>query len=65
MPCTVENYRQFSSFLRTALNVFEEPCLCADCDDVRNGRREIILQLNVILPDGHGCPFIRGCRAMH
>ena len=65
MPSSVENFRHFSSFIRTALNYINEPCPCADCEDVRDGRREIILQLSVILPQGQGCPFIRGCRAMH
>ena len=39
-------------------------CPCVDCEDIRDGRRELILQLNVILPLGQGCPFRRGCRTM-
>ena len=40
-------------------------CACEDCQDVRGGRRELILQLNVLLPPGKGCPFRRGCRTIH
>ena len=47
------------------MNDINNPCPCADCEDVRDGRRELILQLKVILPHGQGCPFMRGCRAMH
>ena len=65
MPSTLENYHRLQAFLRTTLNVVQDPCFCEDCEDVRNGRWEVILQLGVILPEGQGCPFRRGCRAVH
>ena len=40
-------------------------CACEGCQDVRDGRRELILQLNVLLPPGQGCPFRRGCKTIH
>ena len=65
MPSTLEKYRRLQTFLRITLNVIQDPCFCEDCEDVRNGQREVILQLGVILPEGQGCPFRRGCRAVH
>ena len=40
-------------------------CLCEDCQDVRTGRNNIILQLNMLLPPGSGCPFTRGAMTLH
>ena len=65
MPSTLENFRRLQAFLRATLNVIQDPCYCEDCEEVRDGRRDIILQLRVVLPDGRGCSFRRGCRAVH
>ena len=62
-----ERFRLHPSLLiipRTAAMDDISTCPCVDCEDVRDGRQELILQLNVILPLGQGCPFRRGCRTM-